>query len=216
MSTLNLYLKSDDVKPKKLAYYETPLKEITTETHKMVSGLLYEANYEELLQARLFAHSKVHELNLSHPSQSKLRQQILEELLGTYNGVYIEPPFYCDYGTNIHFGPNCYLNFNCTFLDVCKITIGARTLFAPNAQVYTATHPLDPIERRAAEFSKPVKIGDDCWIGAGAIILPGVTIGNGVTVGAGSVVTKDVEDYVVVAGNPAKIIKRLEKPSDSN
>ena len=126
--------------------------------------------------------------------------------------MYIEPPFFCDYGSNIHFGRECYLNHNCIFLDVCKITIGSNTFFGPNSQVYTATHPLDPIERRKGEFGKPVKIGNDCWIGGSAVIPPGVTIGDGVTVGAGSVVTKDVEDYTVVAGNPAKIIKRLTKP----
>jgi maltose O-acetyltransferase len=99
---------------------------------------------------------------------------------------------------------------NCVLLDTMKITIGSNVFFGPNVQVYTATHPLDAIERRTVEFSKPVTIGNDCWIGGGSIILPGVTIGSGVTVGAGSVVTKNVPDNVLVAGNPAKIVRKLQ------
>ncbi|RUP49884.1 maltose O-acetyltransferase [Jimgerdemannia flammicorona] len=109
------------------------------------------------------------------------------------------------------------MNFNCVLLDASRIEIGDRTLMAPNVQLYAATHPVDPVVRSTGlELARPIKIGKDCWIGGSAIVCPGVTIGDGVTVGAGSVVTKDVPSYVVVAGNPARIIKHLEKPGEES
>jgi acetyltransferase-like isoleucine patch superfamily enzyme len=110
------------------------------------------------------------------------------------------------------FGPQVYINSNCTFIDTCAITIGARTLIGPNCSFFSGTHPLDPFLRdgmRGPEAGKPISVGEDCWFGGGAIVLPGVTIGRGVTVGAGSVVTKDVENFVVVVGNPARVVRRL-------
>lgn len=148
------------------------------------------------------------------------QQEVLKQLLGSIDDndpPFIEPPFYCDYGYNIHMGAGSYMNFGCTILDGCRISIGRRTLFGPNVQIYSATHPLDGHVRQGTkgpEYSKPITIGDDVWVGGAVIICPGVTIGNGSTVGAGSVVTKDVEPYTVVAGNPAKLIRRLEKPAD--
>jgi len=201
--------------PKKLDNYEIPKDKPESqynEAEKMIFGLLYDPLHQELTNGRLFAKIKSQDLNKCDVTNLELRKKIINELLGTSNDVYIEPPFFCDYGSNIHFGKSCYLNHNCVFLDECKITIGSNTFFGPNVQVYTATHPIDPIERRDGEGGKPIKIGNDCWIGGSAVILPGITIGDGVTVGAGSVVTKNVEDYTVVAGNPAKIIRRLEKP----
>lgn len=114
-------------------------------------------------------------------------------------------------------GKGTYVNFNSTWLDTCLITVGARTLIGPSCSFYAATHPIDPALRngtRGPEGGKPITIGEDCWFGGNCIVLPGVTIGNGVTVGAGSVVTKDVPDYVVVAGNPARVIKRIERPGE--
>lgn len=114
-------------------------------------------------------------------------------------------------------GKGTYVNFNSTWLDTCLITVGARTLIGPSCSFYAATHPIDPSLRngtRGPEGGKPITIGEDCWFGGNCIVLPGVTIGNGVTVGAGSVVTKDVPDYVVVAGNPARVIKRIERPGE--
>ena len=111
------------------------------------------------------------------------------------------------------FGSSVYINSNCTFLDTCTITIGARTLIGPNCAFYSATHPVDPFVRNGLsgpEAGKPITVGEDCWFGGSVVVCPGVTIGRGVTVGAGSVVTKDVEDFVVVAGNPARVIKRLD------
>ncbi|CAG7786545.1 unnamed protein product, partial [Allacma fusca] len=141
---------------------------------------------------------------------------ILKEMFSpeSTDKIYIEPNFRCDYGVNITFGENAYMNFDCCILDPAPVTIGKNFLAAPGVHIYAATHPLDCIERRVFEVAKAITIGDDVWIGGMAVICPGVKIGNGVVVGAGSVVTKDVPDYVVVAGNPAKIIKHLEKPSE--
>ena len=114
--------------------------------------------------------------------------------------MWIEPPFKCDYGSNIHLGAATYFNFNCAILDEMAVRIGARCFFGPNVSIYTATHPIEPRARSILEYSKPVTIGSDCWIGGCAVILPGVTIGDCCVVGAGSVVTKDVPAYTVVAG----------------
>ncbi|KAK3367994.1 galactoside O-acetyltransferase [Podospora didyma] len=126
---------------------------------------------------------------------------------------WVDGPFKADYGFNLKFGPNVYVNFNSTWLDTCTITVGARTLIGPNCSFFAATHPIDPAVRngtRGPEGGKPIVVGEDCWFGGNCIVLPGVTIGRGVTVGAGSVVTKDVPDYVVVVGNPAKVIRKIE------
>ena len=126
---------------------------------------------------------------------------------------WIESPIRIDYGTNVRLGKSVYINFNCTILDTCLVTIGSRTLLAANVSIYTATHPLDPRQRNGLEgpeMGKEIHIGDDCFIGGSVVILPGVTIGSGSTVGAGSVVTKNVPELCVVAGNPARIIKRIE------
>lgn len=126
---------------------------------------------------------------------------------------WIEPPFRCDYGYNISLGPNSFVNFGCTILDTCKVTIGARTLVGPNVSFYAATHPLEAEVRRGTEgpeAGKEITVGEDCWIGGMATILPGVKLGRGVVVAAAAVVTKDVEDFCVVAGNPARVIKRLK------
>lgn len=140
-------------------------------------------------------------LNAADPLDINLCNQTTKDLLGTKGaGVWIEPPFYCDYGANIHMGDASYMNFNCTVLDGAPVKIGARCFIGPNVHLYTASHPIEPRARSVSEFSKPVTIGDDCWIGGCAIVLPGVTIGDCCVVGAGAVVTKDVPPYTVVAG----------------
>ncbi|GIZ45475.1 hypothetical protein CKM354_000864000 [Cercospora kikuchii] len=135
-----------------------------------------------------------------------------EELFA--NDAWVEPPIRIDYGTNIELGKNVFINFNCTILDTCKVRIGSRTLIASNVSLYSGTHPLDPEVRNGTqgpELGGEINIGEDCWLGGNVIILPGVTIGQGCTIGAGSVVTKDVPPYKVVAGNPARIIKDVPR-----
>jgi acetyltransferase-like isoleucine patch superfamily enzyme len=130
---------------------------------------------------------------------------------------WIGPPVAMDYGYNVKIGKNVFINFNSVFLDTCLITIGDRTLVGPNVSFYSATHPLDPALRngtRGPELGKEIHVKEDCWIGGNVVILPGVTIGRGSTVGAGSVVTKDVPEFTVVAGNPAKIIRKIETQMD--
>lgn len=129
------------------------------------------------------------------------------------NDPWVEPPIHMDYGTNLQLGENVYINFNCTILDTCLITIGARTLVGPNVSFFSGTHPLDPEVRngtKGPELGAEVHIGEDCWFGGSVIVLPGVTIGRGCTIGAGSVVTKDVPAFHVAAGNPARVIRKTE------
>ena len=126
--------------------------------------------------------------------------------------MWLEPPFFCDYGANIELGERVFFNFNCVVLDVCPVRIGRFTLFGPAVQIYTAMHPLDPeLRRRGEEYGKPVEIGSDVWVGGGAIILPGVRIGSRAVIGAGSVVTRDVPDAVFAAGNPCRIVRALDE-----
>jgi maltose O-acetyltransferase len=183
---------------------------------RMLQGYPYDPYESALVEARMKARKLCREFNASTDDDLPNRTRILMEMLNpeSTDKIYIEPNFRCDYGINITFGENAYMNFDCCILDVAPVVIGKNFLAAPGVHIYTATHPTDPIERREYELGKAITIGDDVWIGGMAVICPGVKIGNGVVVGAGSVVTKDVPDYVVVAGNPAKIIKQLEKPSE--
>ncbi|KAJ5653281.1 trimeric LpxA-like protein, partial [Penicillium lividum] len=131
---------------------------------------------------------------------------------------WIERPINIDYGTNIKAGSNVFINFNCTILDTCLVSIGARTLIGPNVSFFSGTHPLDPDLRNGTngpELGRPITVGEDCWIAGNVTILPGVTIGDGCTIGAGSVVTKDVPDCHVVAGNPARILRKIERSGTS-
>jgi Acetyltransferase (isoleucine patch superfamily) len=182
-----------------------------TEKEKMLSGELYDALDAELSADRLKTRLLIKELNDSREDDTAGRQRILSELLphaGT--GLWLQPPFYCDYGYNIKTGEKVFFNFNCVVLDVMEVNIGSRTLFGPNVQVYTATHPLDAKERATGlEYAKPITIGEDVWIGGSAVICPGVTIGDRAVIGAGSVVTKDIPADVFAAGNPCKVIRRL-------
>ena len=133
------------------------------------------------------------------------------------NDPWVEPPVHIDYGTNIRLGDNVFLNFNAVFLDTCLISIGSRTLVGPNVSFFSGTHPLDPALRNGTqgpELGKEIQIGEDCWIGGNVVILPGVTLGRGCVVGAGSVVTKDVPDFCVTAGNPARVLRKIETQMD--
>lgn len=176
----------------------------------MLRGELYLAGDPELVELRLRARRIWQRLNADGTVD---RDFLLATLLGTFgDGAVLEPPFHCDYGSQIHLGAGAYVNMNCTFLDPAAITIGAQTFLGPSAQLYTATHPLDAEERVAGpEQAFPITIGPRVWIGGGAIVLPGVTIGEGATIGAGSVVTRDIEPYVVAAGNPCRVIRPLKR-----
>lgn len=136
--------------------------------------------------------------------------KIVKELLGKSDKAFINPPFYCDYGTHIEVGKNFFANYNCTILDVARVVIGDNCQLAPNVAIYTAGHPLHPVSRNSLyEYGIGVTIGDNVWIGGNTVILPGVHIGSNTVVGAGSVVTKDIPDWVVAAGNPCKVIRQI-------
>ncbi|MFN7253415.1 MAG: maltose O-acetyltransferase [Anaerobacillus sp.] len=183
-----------------------------TEKEKMLNGELYFSADRELVDDRTNARRLTRLYNETIETEENKRKELLIELLGsTGEHLYIEPTFRCDYGYNIHVGENFYANFDCVFLDVCEIRIGDNCMVAPGVHIYTATHPLDAIERiSGAEYGKPVTIGHNAWIGGRAVINPGVNIGNNVVIASGAVVTKDIPDNVVVGGNPAKIIKQIE------
>lgn len=184
-----------------------------TEKQKMLAGELYVSMGEELTAERTVARTLQKKLNIDYYDQPEEQRKVLRDLLpNCADDIYVTPPFYCDYGYNIHCEEKVYLNFNCVFLDVCEIRIGARTLFAPNVQLYTAGHPLSATQRAAElEFGKPITIGKDCWLGGNVIVLPGVTIGDRVVIGAGSVVTKDIPSDSLAVGNPAKVIRNIEE-----
>lgn len=180
-----------------------------TEKEKMLSGELYIAADPQLVNERLNARRLTRLFNQSLETEDALRAELLRQLLGSCGkNLYIEPPFRCDYGYNIHVGENFYANFDCVFLDVCEIRIGDNCFMGPGVHLYTATHPIDPIERTSgAEYGIPISIGHNVWIGGRAILNPGVSIGDNVVIASGAVVTKSVPANVVVGGNPAKIIK---------
>ncbi len=183
-----------------------------TEKEKMLAGDLYNAADPVLTAERRRARDLCKSLNSSADAEQELRAHILSELLGSAGeGVWIEPPFYCDYGSNITLGNKVYFNFNCTILDVMPVVIGDNVFCGPGVQIYTATHPIDAAERRTGlEFAKPIEIGSDVWIGGGAIICPGVKIGPRSVIGAGSVVTRDIPADMVAAGNPCRVIRSLK------
>ncbi|MEH2288413.1 sugar O-acetyltransferase [Nostoc sp.] len=181
-----------------------------SEREKMLAGELYDKLDPELVRARDRARDLCQDLNAMRFSQQEERQRILQELLGAGGeDVWIQSPFFCDYGFNILLGKKCFFNFNCVVLDVCQVKIGDYTLFGPGVQIYTATHPLNAKLRRQQEFGKSVEIGSDVWVGGAAVICPGVTIGSGCVIGAGSVVTHDIPARVLAAGNPCRIIREL-------
>lgn len=183
-----------------------------SEKEKMLNSELYDAGDVELTKDRMNARKLSRLYSQTIETEVDIRMELLEELLGTTgNRINIEPSFKCDYGYNIHVGEDFYANYDCVILDVCEVQIGHNCLLAPGVHIYTAAHPLDPNERSSGlEFGKPVTIGNNVWVGGRSIINPGVTIGNNVVVASGSVVTKNIPDNVVVGGNPARIIKKIE------
>ena len=177
---------------------------------KMLAGELYDPMDAELVAARAHARDLCQELNATREAQQEDRRRILRELFGAGGDtVWRQPPFYCDYGSNIELGERVFFNFNCVVLDVCPIRIGSFTLFGPAVQILTPMHPLNAELRRREEFGKPIEIGSDVWVGGGALILPGVRIGSRAVIGAGSVVTRDVPDGVFAAGNPCRVVREI-------
>src|SRR4051794_900000 len=181
-----------------------------TERDKMLTGELYDPLDPELVRARDLARDLCHDLNATRERDQEARRRILKELFGQGgDSVWMQPPFYCDYGSNILLGERIFFNFNCVVLDVCRVSIGDYTLFGPAVQVYTATHPMNAELRRSQEFSKPIEIGSDVWVGGGAILCPGVRIGSRAVIGAGSVVTRDIPEGVFAAGSPCRVIGEI-------
>jgi maltose O-acetyltransferase len=183
---------------------------VSSEREKMLAGEMYDPLDPELVAARERARDLCLTLNATREGQYEERRRILRDLFGRGGDtVWMQPPFFCDYGSNIELGERVFFNFNCVVLDVCPVRIGRFSLFGPAVQIYTPMHPMNAQLRREREFGKPVEIGSDVWIGGGAIILPGVTIGSGAVVGAGSVVTREIPAGVFAAGNPCRVIREI-------
>lgn len=178
-----------------------------TEKERMIAGEMYDASDKELRADR--AHVQEGLQRIQAIINHKERGEMCKQYFGaTGERITVTAGIAFEYGYNIQVGEDFYCNFNCVLLDICPITIGDNCMLAPNVQLYTATHPIDPVERNSGkELGAPITIGDNCWLGGGVIVIPGVTIGDNVVVAAGSVVTKDVPTNAVVAGNPARIVK---------
>ncbi len=182
-----------------------------TEREKMLAGELYVAADAELFALSQRGRVFMQRFNQLPPDQRAERQALIREWLGAAGeNVWIEPPFFCDYGAHLYLGNNVYFNTNCVILDSNTVQIGNSTWLGPSVQIYTATHPIDAAERiKGPELAFPIRIGDNVWVGGGSIICPGVTIGANTTIGAGSVVTKAIPANVLAVGNPCRVIRDL-------
>lgn len=179
---------------------------------KMHTGELYLPGDEEIMKAQTHCLEKLYDFNATRPRAYKRRARLLKEMFAELgDGCYIEPPLHANWGgRHVHFGNNIYANFGLTLVDDTHIYVGNHTMFGPNVIVATAGHPILPaLREQAYQYNAPVHIGKNCWIGAGAVILPGITIGDNVVVGAGSVVTKDLPDNVVAVGNPCRVLREV-------
>jgi len=179
---------------------------------KMQSGELYVCNDEALLKEQTLCLEKLYDYNHTRPSEGKKREELLKEMFAEIGeGCYIEPPFHANWGgKHVHFGKNVYCNFNLTIVDDTHVYVGDNTMFGPNVTVATAGHPILPeLREQIYQYNIPVRIGKNCWIGAGAILVPGVTVGDNSVIGAGSVVTKDIPANVVAVGNPCRVLREI-------
>jgi maltose O-acetyltransferase len=185
------------------------------EKQKMLAGEPYRASDPEIVADQAAAADWMQRFNSTTPSAE--REALLRARFGTVGeGATIRPPFHCDYGTNIHLGAGVFLNFNCVILDVVEVRIGDGTQIGPGVQILTADHPRDPAERASGlEWGRPITIGSNVWIGGGAILLPGVTVGDDAVIGAGSIVTRDVPRGATVAGNPARVLTVRAGPAEA-
>ena len=179
---------------------------------KMHSGEIYDPGDPEVLARQALCQEKLYDYNQTRPSQAGERARLLKEMFAEVGeNCYVEPPLHANWGGHhVHFGKNVYANYNLTLVDDTHIYVGDGTMFGPNVTVATAGHPIDPeLRERALQYNMPVRIGRNCWLGAGVIVLPGVTIGDNVVIGAGSVVTKNLPDNVVAVGNPCRVLRAV-------
>lgn len=189
-----------------------------TEKEKMLTRRLYNASSDNsLVSERLSCNDMCWEYNQLKPSETNQRKTLLKKLLGkTGNNFDILSPFWCDYGSQIEIGENFFSNYNCVILDCAKVTFGDNVFIGPNCGFYTAGHPLDAERRnKGLEYAYPITIGNNVWIGGGVQVLPGITIGSNVIIGSGSVVTKDIPDNVISAGNPCRVIRPITEKDKS-
>ncbi len=187
-----------------------------SEKERMLAGEMYVAKDEELAADCKKSRQITRLFNNTTEEQQEYRKELITELFEQVgNNCYIEPPFRCDYGCNISVGDNFYANFDCIILDVNKVHIGNNVLFAPRVNVFTAGHPVSAsIRNELLEYGRPITIGNDVWVGGNTVINPGVTIGDNVVIGSGSVVTKDIPSGVVAAGNPCKVIRKINEEDE--
>lgn len=173
------------------------------------SGMAYISD-ESVMEEQKVCRKIIQRLNTADRADFDEIGRIVEELLGKSEKAFINPPFYCDYGSHIEVGKNFYANYNCTIIDVAKVRIGDNCMLAPNVAIYTAGHPVHPESRNSMyEYGLEVTIGDNVWIGGNVVILPGIKIGSNTVIGAGSVVTKDIPDWVVAGGNPCRVLRKI-------
>ena len=181
---------------------------------RMHTGELYLPGDPEIMAEQMLCLEKLYDFNQTRPSEMEKREQLLKEMFAEIGeGCYIEPPFHSNWGgKHVHFGKNIYANFNLTLVDDTHIYVGDYTMFGPNVTVATAGHPILPeLREQVYQYNMPVRIGRNCWIGAGAVIVPGVTIGDNTVIGAGSVVTKDIPAGVVAVGNPCRVLREINE-----
>jgi len=178
---------------------------------KMKSGQVYFCNDEELMKLQTKCLDKLYDFNQTRPTEGEKRAKLLSELLAEVGeNCYVEPPLHANWGIHTHFGNNVYANFNLTLVDDTDIYVGDNVMFAPNVVIATAGHPINPeLRRRVGQYNIPVHIGNNVWIGAGAVVMPGVTIGDNSVIGAGSVVTRDIPANVVAVGNPCRVLREI-------
>jgi len=183
-----------------------------TNKEKMHSGDLYLPNGDEIMNEQLLCLDRLYDFNMTRPTELKKRMEMLKEMFAEIGeDCYIEPPFHANWGgRHVHFGKNVYANFNLTLVDDTDIYVGDYTMFGPNVVIATAGHPILPeLREKAYQYNMPVRIGRNCWLGAGVIVVPGVTIGDNTVIGAGSVVTKDIPANVVAVGNPCRVLREI-------
>jgi maltose O-acetyltransferase len=189
---------------------------MTSDLENMLAGRPYDAHCPEMLAVRHQTKRILHRLNVTEAYADTYQSVVNALCPNSAKDLYLEPPFYCDYGTYIYAEEGVFINFGAVILDGGTVRIGARTMIAPGVHIYTATHPLDIAERRVWEICQPVAIGCDCWIGGHATICPGVTIGDRAVIGAGAVVIRDVPADSLAVGNPARAVRKLNLPQDKD